>query len=321
MASGVDARPYGGGEFGFAHLACQFPDRRVSVEALARECGYDDVMVTRLRDGGLHSVPVAGSGELPALVRGAVARLADAVPDLSARVGAVVFAHSIPTLAPEDLPFLDLCLGNLRPLGAPRVAVSGQPCAVMHLAVRLAGALLNEIAVGQGVLLLGADSAPSACERIFFGSAMGDVAVAGLVTRDAPHDRVLASLSHSEIIAVAGELSPEADINRFRSANPFLIREIIQSCVAAAGVSLRKVALIVPHTPYTQIWDMLATLLSFPRERILTDYIGETGHLNSNDSFAHYIRAVQEGRIESGALALLVNPGFGGTRGCTLMRR
>ena len=69
------------------------------------------------------------------------------------------------------------------------------------------------------------------------------------------------------------------------------------------------------------IWDTVAELLRFPRERIMTDYLNETGHLNSNDSFVHYIRAVDEGKIQDGDLVLLINPAFGGTRGCTLILR
>jgi len=69
------------------------------------------------------------------------------------------------------------------------------------------------------------------------------------------------------------------------------------------------------------MWDPIAKILRFPREKILTEYMEQTGHLNSNDSYVHYIRAVNEGKIKEGDLALLVNPGFGGTRGSTLIMR
>jgi 3-oxoacyl-[acyl-carrier-protein] synthase III len=269
----------------------------------------------------LESVPVAENGTLPDLVRSAVDRLAEVIPNLPDRIGAVVFAHSVPTLAPDATPFLDLCLSSQPPLAVPRIAVGGQPCSILHMAVQLAGAWLEELDEGSGVLLLGADRAYSASERVFFRSAMGDSAVAGLVTLDARNNHILASISDSEIIAVAGELSPEPEINRFRNSNPLRIRQIIHACLAKAHVSLNQVAFIVPHTPYLSIWDMMAKLLPFPRHRILTDYIGDTGHLNSNDSFVHYVRAVHERKIISGDLALLINPGFGGTRGCTLVRR
>jgi 3-oxoacyl-[acyl-carrier-protein] synthase-3 len=68
------------------------------------------------------------------------------------------------------------------------------------------------------------------------------------------------------------------------------------------------------------IWDIVSELLRFPRSKIMTDYIEDTGHLNSNDSFVHYARAVTDSRLRPGDIALLVNPGFGGTRGCTALR-
>ena len=189
------------------------------------------------------------------------------------------------------------------------------------MAVQLAACWLADIAEESGILLLGADQAYSVKERIFFGSAMGDAAVAGFLSRGAMHNRVLASVSQCEVIAYEGEMSPQEDIARFRKLNPLYIRHAIETCLKKGGVELKDLAFMVPHTPYTMIWDTVAELLRFPRERILTNYLSETGHLNSNDSFVHYIRAVREELIHDGDLALLVNPAFGGTRGCTLLRR
>lgn len=307
--------------FGFEQLVHEMPSQPVEVDILAREAGFGDEMVTRLHSGGLRRVPVGDGRPLPALVRRAVVRLAAVTPNLSDRTRGIVFSHSVPLLAPADVPFLALCLDGQGLDRVPRVAVRGQPCAILHMAVQLAGYWLRDIPKNCGILLLGADQAYSANERIFFGSAMGDVAVAGFITCEAVRNRVLASVSQCEIIAYEGEVSPEQDIARFRKLNPLYIRHAIETCLKQGGVELEDLTLIVPHTPYMMIWDTMAELLQFPRERILTDYLSETGHLNSNDSFVHYIRAVHEGRIRDGDLALLINPAFGGTRGCTLIRR
>ncbi|WP_371821593.1 3-oxoacyl-[acyl-carrier-protein] synthase III C-terminal domain-containing protein [Catellatospora sp. IY07-71] len=68
------------------------------------------------------------------------------------------------------------------------------------------------------------------------------------------------------------------------------------------------------------MWDTVANLLRYPRERIVTDFIRHTGHLSSNDTFVHYHRARMDRRVDDGDLVLLVNPGFGGSQGCTLIR-
>ena len=307
--------------YGFEYIVYEVPSQLVKVDSLVREAGFGDEMIARLHSGGLRRVPVGDCRPLPALVKRAVKRLSTVVPNLSGRTYGVVFAHSIPLLAPADVPFLAMCLESAGLDSVPKVAVGGQPCAILHMATQLGSYWLKDIPHNCGILLIGADQAYSAEERIFFGSAMGDVAVAGFITREAIRNRVLASTSHCEIIAYEGEDSPEQDIARFRELNPLYIRHAIEVCLEQGGVKLEELTLIVPHTPYTVIWDAIAKLLRFPRERILTDYLSETGHLNSNDSFAHYVRAVDEGRIQDGDLVLLVNPAFGGTRGCTLIHR
>jgi len=307
--------------FGFEELTYEMPSNLVDVDTLIRDAGYGDEMVARVKSGGLRRVPVASGKPLTELINLSIRKLGRTIPSLSSKVKGIILAHSIPFLAPSHIPFINLCLQGSDLENIPSIGVSGQPCAVIHLAVQLAGFWLEKIPDDMGILVIGADQAYSPEERIFFGSAMGDVSLAGLVTKNSLQNRVLASFVHSEIIAYEGELSPEADIAHFRKLNPLFIRYAIESCLQRGGVNLNDLSYIIPHTPYTMIWDVIAELLRYPRERILTDYISETGHLNSNDSFVHYTRATVEGKIKSGDLALLVNPGFGGTRGCTLIRR
>lgn len=306
------------GAFGLLAMGTALPPRR-SVEELAQEAGYDEAMVERLLAGGLREVPIAPPGSLAALAAVAAEPVVDRVGPH--RIGAFVLAHSMPSVAPVDTPFLEDIAQRANVPPVPSIAVSGQPCAILHAALKLAGAWSRTLPADQCVLLIGADRAYTPRQRIFFGSAMGDAAVALAVSRHTDEHRVLASFHHTNVLATCGELSPWEKIAAFREQNPMLIRSALVSCLAQAGRTLDDVALIVPHTPYLSIWDAVARLARFPRERILTDYIGETGHLNSNDSFVHYDHAVRENRVKPGELALLVNPGFGGTRGCTLIRR
>jgi 3-oxoacyl-[acyl-carrier-protein] synthase-3 len=309
------------GNFGFQEMVYEMPTNLVDVSKLVMDAGFNNEMVARLHNGGLQRVPVSDGRPLPILVRAAINKLLEAMPNLPEKTCGILFAHSVPLLAPANIPFLSLCLEDYKFDNIPRVAVSGQPCAILHMAVQLAGNWLNDFSAEKGILLIGADQAYSVQERIFFGSAMGDVAVAMFVSQEANHNQVLATISECEVIATGGEASLSEDIARFRSLNPLYIRHAIEKCLMDGEIELGDLTCIVPHTPYTMIWDTIAELLKFPRQKILTDYLSETGHLNSNDSFVHYQRATREGRINDGDLALLVNPGFGGTRGCTLIRR
>lgn len=305
------------GAFGLEAIGCAIP-RLQAVEEIVREAGLDDAFSQRLHLGGLHDVPVAAPGPLADLV---IVAVNDVMAHVAPwRVGAFLFCHSVPIVAPMDVPFLNSILDAAGIERVPSVTVSGQPCAILHNAVRLAGAWSRTLSAGRAVLIVGADRAYTARQRLFFGSAMGDAAVACIVSADSPRHRVLASYQHTHIMAAQGELSHPDRIAAFRELNPAHIRSAIFACLAQARLSIPDVALFIPHTPYLSIWDTVAHLARIPRDRILTDYIRETGHLNSNDSFVHYERAVREGRLKSGDVALLVNPGFGGTRGCTLIR-
>lgn len=306
--------------FGFENIVYEMPEQLIAVEKLVHSTGQDDEILARLHAGGLRRVPVSNDEPLSLLVNRAVSRLSTTIPDITRRTGGVVFTHSVPLLAPSDIPFLKLCLEGQGLDAVPRIAVSGQPCSVLHMGVQITGYWLEQLPRDQGVILIGADKAYTAKDRVFFGSAMGDVAVAAFASRETKHNVVLASISHTDIIAYEGEKSPQQSIQRFRQLNPSYIRYAIETCLVKGNVRLEDIALIMPHTPYTMIWDVVAELLRFPRERILTDFIGETGHLNSNDSFAHYVRAANENRLKRGDLVILINPGFGGTRGCTLIR-
>lgn len=307
-------------QFGFEEIICEVPQSLVAVADLAHEAGLDELYIQRLHDNGLHRVPVSGTQPLSIFVQHAMKKLATAIPDLQQRAHGVIFCHSLPVIAPDGFPFLQNCCAELGLDHIPKVAVSGQPCSIIHMGIQLINAWLAQHNDG-GIILIGADKVYSAEERIFFGSTMGDAVVAAFATRHSSQNCVVSSVSQCEVMAFQGEKSPPENIARFRQENPHRIRKAFYQCLADAGMKLSDLACIIPHTPYNLIWDLVAELLRYPREQILTDYLSDTGHMNSNDVFVHYERSVREGRITRGDTVMLVSPGFGGTRGCTLIRR
>lgn len=306
---------------GFKGLVGILPRRRAPVAEMASDLGYDAAMAERLRQGGLGRVPVDEQRPVAGLIGEALADLTQVTGRLAGQVGLVVLAHSVTMLAPGGCDPVAAALDAVGLDAVPRLAISGQPCAILHFAVARAAALLGSLPPGRGVLVIGADKAWRDQDRLFFGSAMGDCVIVGLLTAAGASHQVLASASLSRIVACDGEDSPSDAIGRFRDISPFHLRDTVQSCLADAGCQLSDLAWIAPHTPHHAMWDTMCAALRFPRERVLTHLLAETGHLNSNDSFFHYLQAAADGLVRRGDLVLLVNPGFGGTWGCTLMRR
>lgn len=297
------------------------PLTRESVDSLVKASSMEPSVALILREGGLREVPIAGEHHsLSELVRDAVSELSGRVRDCGLRTVGVLFCHSLPVYAPSEVSFFDACLSDLNVGNVPRASLGGQPCAILHLGIQLAARWLERYPVGRGVIILAGDMVYAPADRIFFNSVMGDAAFAGFLTKGSPRHRVLSCVSEGEIIAGDGELSAASEIAQFRLQNPTRIRAAIERCLELARLGLTDLKYIIPHTPYMAIWDAVSKLLGFPREKILTDYLQETGHLNSTDSILHYVRAVSEGKIVPGDMALLVNPGFGGVRGCTLIR-
>jgi len=307
---------------GFEGLVYEMPSKLVDVDILANQAGLNDKMIERMHSGGLRKIPEWDyDTPLSKYISKSINKLNQQVSKMEERTRGIILAHSIPIISPTAVPFFSYCLDKHGFEFVPRIAVEGQPCAIIHMGVQLAIHWLKYLSKGEGIILIGADKAYDVADRLFFGSAMGDVSLAGFLTHSSINNIVLASVSDCNVIACFGEDSPEEDIAKFRKLNPLFIRNTIEKCLEEAKIHLKEVTFIVPHTPYLMIWDTIAELLNFPREKILTEYLPVTGHLNSNDSFVHYIRAVNDGMINSGDLALLVNPGFGGTRGCTLLCR
>jgi 3-oxoacyl-[acyl-carrier-protein] synthase-3 len=303
---------------GFEGMAAVLPEHSATVDEVLAQAGLigDTAMRSAILNNGLRQVRI-WDGSTASILYTALSRLADQVEGLVERVRLVIYGHSL-TVAAELTEAMDACGLAL----VPRLTLGGQPCAILHQAVKLAAEWAADLPTGQGVVVVGADRPETANDRVFFNSVMGDGAFAAFVAKGGDAHRLLASEVHTELIAAHGERSSDDAIARFRAANPLLIRRCMEACLARAGVlGFDLVAHVFPHTPNTKIWDLVAETARVPRQRIHSDAVAETGHINSNDSFIHYARACQAGLVVPGELSLLINPGFGGTQGCTLLRR
>lgn len=200
----------------------------------------------------------------------------------------------------------------------PIIYLSGLPCAITHMAVKSAAAQIENGRYDR-ILIFGADKAYSDRERNFFGTVMGDAVVGIMLEKGEGLHEVIASSLDTVLFAPEGENSDQGSIQKYRDTLPLLLRDAYKNCLNKSG--LDAVDFIAPHTSSREIWDVFANLVHMDRERILDHNIILTGHFNSNDSFYHYFTHCEDETIGRGKTAMLINPGFGGTRGCTILRR
>ena len=242
--------------------------------------------------------------------------LADMMIECRKKIGSmpdvIYAAHSLPFVKGSKSVSLSDAFG------VPVFYLSGLPCAITHFAVKAA---VSQIEGGRynRVLILGADKAYSLRERSFFGTIMGDMVIGIMLERGTGLHEVIASRTDTVLYAAEGEDSPPESIAEYRRTLPILLRNSYRCCLEEAG--LASVDYIAPHTSSKAIWDAFSKTAKFDRRRILDDNIVHTGHFNSNDSFYHYFTRCEDETIRQGQLAMLINPGFGGTRGCTILRR
>ena len=231
---------------------------------------------------------------------------------LKSRPDAIYIAHSAPFIRNGG----DDSLSNA--LNAPVFYLSGMPCAIMHEVVKAA---VSQVSRGKyrRVWVVGADKAYSNRERCFFGTVMGDSTVALAIETDAGQHLILGSYVNTHVYAAYGENSKEEAISTYRAQTTLLLREAYQRCLRSAGV--KSVDYIAPHTPNHRVWDAFAEATGIDRSAIFDQGLVDTGHMNSHDSYFHYLRACEQGHIRKGDRVMLINPGFGGTQGCTLIQK
>ncbi len=283
--------------YGFKNLIYKIPKQLVHIEKLAKEAKLSDEVLENMKNGGLEYIPIFQADRITILKEVLKSF------DLS-NIGSVIVAQSIPFAIDLDL-------------NIPITTISGQPCAITHLGINLALQWHKEIK--KDILLIGIDKIQSIDERLYFNSAMGDVIILGIISNQDIKHKILSTYTHSYIFADNGEFSNSSDIQKFRENNPLLIRENIFRNLKKANLKLIDIKYIFPHTPYLQIWDLMSKVLNYPREQIWTHYINQTGHLNSNDSFFHYLKAIENKIVQKGDKVLLINNGFGGSRGSTIL--
>ena len=273
-----------------------------TVEDIA--CFYDSDTHKQMREIGLSIIPTDNERMLSDMISEACSRIQQK-PDI------IFIAHSLPFIRRTGN---DCILFNSK---VPIYYLSGLPCVIMHRAIDIACKMIQSHFY-DSILVIGADKAYSDRERVFFGTVMGDAVVALLLKSDTASHHILSSQISTTIIAPDGENSSDEDILKFRSMNANLMKNAIFDCMKKAD--LTDVDRFVTHTSNRKFWDTMSILMKCPRDKFLDDNIVQTGHMNSHDSFIHYFYYYEQKQICSGEISMLINPGFGGSQGCTLIK-
>lgn len=273
-----------------------------TVEEIIKDCGEK---ATAMRDIGLDNIPTENETLLEDMILDAI-KMINKNPDL------IIIAHSIPFIFTNWKKFIE----KMSPVET--ISISGMPCVVMHAAIRIACKYI-ENKVYDDILVVGADKAYSDEERCFFNTIMGDGVVAILLGQKDIGSKIIYSNVQTSIIAANGENSDESDIAEFRASNAMFMRKAIEEAVDAANICIDDIDFYIPHTSNKTFWDLISKLMHIDRDKFLDGNMRNTGHMNSHDSFYHFLRLKEDGVIKKGENVLLVNPGFGGSQGCTLI--
>ena len=287
---------------GIREFAFELGSHVRTVEDIASMCSAEEVR--QIHNIGLEQIPTDNERMLWDMIE-AVYQKIETKPDC------ILIAHSLPFIRTNGSE----CL--LDP-SIPTYFLSGLPCAIMHRAVEAAVQMIRR-GSWNTVLVIGADKAYSDQERVFFQTIMGDGVVALLLSDRAEEHFILSSWVSTSIFAPDGENSDPEDVADFRQRNPTMMRVAIETCLSLA--SLTEVDYFVTHTSNRTLWDGLSGLCHVPREKFLDGNIRNTGHMNSHDSFYHYLYWCRQGVIRPRNRVMLINPGFGGSQGCTLLQR
>ena len=273
-----------------------------TVEEIASFCDSD--MHKQMHEIGLAVVPTDNERPLSDMIFQACSKIRQR-PDL------ILIAHSLPFIRRTGND-CNLFNGEI-----PVYYISGLPCVIMHKSVEIACKMLQNH-LYDSILVIGADKAYSDRERVFFGTVMGDAVIALLLKEDTDSHHILSSQIATTVIAADGENSDDEDIFKFRSMNANLMKNAIMNCLKKAD--LTDVDRFVTHTSNRKFWDTMSILIKCPRTKFWDDNIVQTGHMNSHDSFIHYFYYYEQGCIHCGETSMLINPGFGGSQGCTLIK-
>jgi 3-oxoacyl-[acyl-carrier-protein] synthase-3 len=294
-------------------VSVYLPATRIPVESLAGSFGLTAMQVRLFRRfHGLREVGREPDASLQRLLMKAAAGL-DALRGQEHRVRYVLYARTIPVVAPYPVnPLTEVCRA-LRLEHALAFTVTHQSCASGLLAIDMAGRLLAADAGGSEeplALILCGEKAFTREAQVFADTTVfGEGAAACLVSASGARDRMLAYASN-----VRGEFDSATGANDARLQREYRpsLAEVMRQALDEAGLALGDIRVVLPHNVNVVTWQRMCTLLNFPVDRVLLDNIPSSGHVFCADVFANYVTACERGLLRPGDRYLAAAVGAGG---------
>jgi 3-oxoacyl-[acyl-carrier-protein] synthase III len=293
-------------------VSVYLPEKRVPIEDLAEPLALTEMQLKLFRRfHGLQDVRRDPGGSVYDLLYRAISNLSE-LRGQEHRVRFVVYGRAFPVVVPyPDNPLHDVCratgLGH-----AVAFTVTHQSCASGLLAIDVAGRLLGAEPPSDvdplALVLTGEKAFTRDAQLLPETSIFSEGASACLVSAHGSRNRMLAYACHQrgEFDIAGGE-----DQTRFQREYRPSLAEVIQEALAAAGMVLGDLRLILPHNVNIVTWQRLCRLLQFPLERVLLDNVPTSGHMFCADAFANYRTAVDDRRLQPGDRYLVAAVGAG----------
>jgi 3-oxoacyl-[acyl-carrier-protein] synthase III len=218
------------------------------------------------------------------------------------RVRYVLYARSMPVVAPFPLNPLHELSGRLGLGHAVAFTLTHQACATSLLAIDLAGRMLASDGDPDALaLVVAGEKAFTRMARIVpETSVFAEASAACLVSQCGPRDQLLAYAVESR-----GEFDGDPAENpdllpSFQNEYPAALAEVIAAAVAGAGLRLDDVSVILPHNVNLVSWRRVCRQLNFPLAKVLLDNVSSVGHGFCADAFINYRTAAARGLLGAG---------------------
>lgn len=294
----------------------------VSVEELREPLRLTDQQVRRFtRLYGLERICQAPDQSEAELLLAAAGKL-EALAGQEDRVRYVVRAKGLRTTAPYPVSPLQQVREALGLRHATVFSVADHGCATGLLALDAAGTLLaaDPDPDALALVLAGDKTFTPFSQWVEDVSIMGEGMTALLVSADGPRDRVLGY--EARIIGRDDgviHLDPEGAREAKRIYQD-VMSEVIHGALAAAGLGIADVDLVLPHNVNRVSWTVAAGQLGIPRDRIFLDNIAKTGHCFCADPFVNYQSARELGLLRPKDTYLMTSAGLGQSFAATVLQ-
>jgi 3-oxoacyl-[acyl-carrier-protein] synthase-3 len=285
-----------------AEVAAYVPSLRVPIESLAQQLGLSPMQVKVFRRyHGLAEVSRDPGRSLPDLLTCAAGQLA-LLPQQRERVRYVLYARSMPVVAPFPLNPLHELSGRLGLGHAVAFTLTHQACATSLLAIEMAGRMLAADGDRDALaLVVAGEKAFTRMARIVpETSVFAEASAACLVSQGGQRDRLLAYAVESRG-EFDGDPAENPDLlSSFQNEYPAALAEVIAAAAAGAGLRLDDVSLILPHNVNLVSWRRVCRKLNFPLAKVLLDNVPSVGHGFCADAFINYRTAAARGLLRAG---------------------